>query len=122
MSTRRILTNLTENGAQAVNAFHPEIVNEVVQNIESNKVLVVGMAYNPHCSGVCKALTAAGVEFKYLEYGSYFSMWNQRLAIKMFTGWPTFPQVFVNGALLGGEADTVKELNSGSLFDGLKKK
>ena len=33
----------------------------------------------------------AGIDFYYLEYGSYFSQWHRRLALKMWTGWPTFP-------------------------------
>ena len=51
----------------------------------------------------------------YLEYGSYFSEWKRRLAIKLWSGWPTFPQVFVRGTLLGGEDATVAALADGSL-------
>jgi glutaredoxin-related protein len=42
-------------------------------------------------------------------------MWKQRLAIKMWSGWPTFPQVFVRGVLVGGFEDTRKALEDGSL-------
>ena len=42
-----------------------------------------------------KALEAAGIAHHYLEYGSYFSEWRRRNALKMWTGWPTFPMVFV---------------------------
>ena len=44
-----------------------------------------------------EALNEAGVAHTYLEYGSYLSKWRERLAIKLWTGWPTFPQVFVRG-------------------------
>ncbi len=65
-------------------------------------------------NSVRKALAAAGIDFKYLEYGSYFSSWKPRLAIKLWSGWPTFPQVFVKGELLGGEELTVGAIADGS--------
>ena len=38
----------------------------------------------PFVKRVRKALTDAGIAFTYLEYGSYFSQWKPRLAIKMW--------------------------------------
>ena len=61
------------------------------------------------------ALDEASVKYTYLEYGSYFSEWKQRLAIKMWSGWPTFPQVFVKGELIGGEDLTKAAIADGSL-------
>ena len=62
-----------------------------------------------------KALDAAGVAHQYLEYGSYFSEWRRRNALKMWTGWPTFPMVFVKGQLVGGASDLAKLIASGEL-------
>ena len=62
-----------------------------------------------------QALTEAGVAFSYLEYGSYFSQWKERLAIKMWSGWPTFPQVFVHGTLVGGFTDLQAAIADDSL-------
>jgi monothiol glutaredoxin len=31
--------------------------------------------------------------------------WKKRLAIKLWTGWPTFPQIFHKGVLIGGAKD-----------------
>lgn len=95
--------------------FHAPIVREVEAAIAGEPVVVVGMAQNPHVKNVRKALAAAGVEFKYLEYGSYLSKWRERLAIKLWSGWPTFPQVFVRGVLIGGEDRTKAALADGSL-------
>ena len=50
-----------------------------------------------------------------LDYGSYFSMWRQRNALKLWTGWPTFPMVFVKGTLVGGAGDLAKLIASGEL-------
>ena len=73
------------------------------------------MAQNPHVKNVRKALTEAGIEFEYLEFGSYFSAWKQRLALKLWSGWPTFPQVFVRGTLIGGEDLTKAAIANGTL-------
>jgi monothiol glutaredoxin len=96
-------------------SFRPELVREVQQAIGSHAVVVVGMAQNPHVKNVRRALTAAGIEHAYLEYGSYFSKWKERLAIKLWSGWPTFPQVFVRGVLIGGADLTNAALADGSL-------
>ena len=62
-----------------------------------------------------KALEAAGIAFHYLEYGSYFSEWRRRNALKMWTGWPTFPMVFVRGNLVGGGKEIEALIASGEL-------
>lgn len=94
---------------------HADVVREVERAIGGAPVVVVGMAQNPHVKKVKQALDRAGVEYRYLEYGSYLSEWRRRLAIKLWSGWPTFPQVFVNGTLIGGEDLTVAALKDGSL-------
>ncbi len=101
--------------AQAMASFHRDVVDQVRTAVERDAVVVVGMAQNPFVKRVRQALTEAGIPFTYLEYGSYFSMWKQRLAIKMWSGWPTFPQVFVRGVLIGGFDDTTRALADGSL-------
>eukprot|EP01027_Heterolobosea_sp_BB2_P001903 GEZU01002844.1.p1 GENE.GEZU01002844.1~~GEZU01002844.1.p1 ORF type:complete len:121 (-),score=14.89 GEZU01002844.1:13-375(-) len=63
--------------------YHPHIVKEVAETVASKQVVVIGMAQNPHVKNVRNALTAANIPFTYLEYGSYFSMWGERLAIKV---------------------------------------
>ena len=62
-----------------------------------------------------RALDAQGVDYKYVEYGSYFSQWRARNTLKMWTGWPTFPMVFVRGVLVGGANDLNALIASGEL-------
>ena len=73
------------------------------------------MAGNPFCRRARKALAAAEVAHQYLEYGSYFGQWRKRNALKMWTGWPTFPMVFVKGILVGGANDVERLIASGEL-------
>jgi monothiol glutaredoxin len=98
-----------------ITEFHSAIVQEVRDAVQGNKVVVVGMAQNPVVKKARKVLTEAGIPFKYLEYGSYFKGWKPRLAIKIWSGWPTYPQVFVNGKLIGGCAETMKAIEQGKI-------
>jgi monothiol glutaredoxin len=92
-----------------------DIVHNVQSAIASNAVLVVGMAGNPHCRRARRALDEAQISYHYLEYGSYLSQWRQRNSLKMWTGWPTLPMVFVKGNLVGGADDLAKLIKSGEL-------
>jgi monothiol glutaredoxin len=117
MKTRPVLDpkRIAPAAAEKLRSFHVEVVDEVVAAIAAHAVVVVGMAQNPHVKNVRKALNEAGVEFQYLAYGSYFSEWKKRLAIKQWSGWPTFPQVFVRGVLIGGEELTKAAIADGTL-------
>ncbi len=98
-----------------VASHHANAVQEVQQALAQHKVVVVGMRQNPVCRKARKALDAAGVPHHYLEYGSYLSAWRRRNALKMWTGWPTLPMVFVKGSLVGGADDLAKLIASGEL-------
>lgn len=91
------------------------LVREVMAAIGAHDIVVVGMAMNPHPRRARKTLDAAGKAYKYLEFGSYFSRWRDRNALKMWTGWPTFPMVFVRGVLVGGATEVEALIKSGEL-------
>ena len=93
-----------------INSFQADIVAEVDATVKTNRIVVVGMKYNDTVWQARKNLTKAGLDFKYIEYGSYTSMWRKRLALKMWTGWPTFPMIFVDQQLIGGNSDLKKLL------------
>lgn len=92
-----------------------DIVREVQAAIAAHDVVVVGMRINPAPGKARKMLDAAGVPYQYLSYGSYFREWRRRSALKMWTGWQTFPMVFVKGVLIGGASDLRKLIESGEL-------
>jgi monothiol glutaredoxin len=95
--------------------YHADIVREVEAAVAANDVVVVGMKQNPVVKKARKALDAAAVRYAYLEYGSYLNIWRRRNALKMWTGWPTFPMVFVKGTLIGGADDLDALIASGDL-------
>jgi monothiol glutaredoxin len=91
------------------------IVAQVQAAVAAHDVVVVGMGMNLMPKKARKALDAAGIAHHDLDYGSYVSMWRKRNALKMWTGWPTFPMVFVKGTLVGGANDVIKLIDSGEL-------
>jgi monothiol glutaredoxin len=94
---------------------HHDIIDEVEAAVAAHDVVVVGMKQNPFPRRARKALGAAGITFHYLEYGSYFSTWRRRTALKIWSGWPTFPMIFVKRVLIGGASELDKLLESGEL-------
>jgi glutaredoxin-related protein len=90
---------------EQVSKFHRDIIEHVANTVARDKVVLVGMAQNPFVRRARKLLEAEGVKFTYIEYGSYLSMWKQRLALKLWAGFPTFPMVFIDGTLMGGFMD-----------------
>ncbi len=100
---------------ERVARHHAEIVNAVQAAVAAHPVVVVGMRQNPFPKRARRALDAAGVAYQYLEYGSYFSQWRERNALKMWTGWPTLPMVFVRAVLVGGASDLERLIESGEL-------
>ena len=94
---------------------HAGIVGEVQAAIAAHPVVVVGMAMNPWPKIARRLLDREGVAYHYLEYGSYLGGWRRRTALKMWSGWPTFPMVFVKGTLVGGANDLKKLAASGEL-------
>ena len=98
-----------------VAAYRAEIVKEVQAAVAANGIVVVGMRQNPFPKKARKLLDDAGLAYKYLEYGGYFRGYRQRLPLKMWTGWPTFPMVFVKGVLIGGASDLQKLIENGEL-------
>jgi monothiol glutaredoxin len=93
--------------------YHAAIVNTVKDAITSHDVVVLGMSMNPFPGRARRLLEARGVPYHYLAWGSYLSQWKPRLAIKLWSGWSTFPQIFVRGTLIGGYTDLQRLIDSG---------
>jgi monothiol glutaredoxin len=99
----------------AIASHHRDLIQQVQSAVAQHPCVVLGMSGNPFVSRARKALDAAGVPHEYLELGSYVSQWRRRNALKMWSGWPTFPMVFVRGTLVGGADDLRRLIDSGEL-------
>ena len=100
---------------EKIASYRSDMVKEVQAAVAANDIVVVGMRMNPFPKKARKALDAAGLAYQYLEYGSYLGGYRRRLVLKMWTGWPTFPMVFVRGVLIGGADDVARLIASGEL-------
>ncbi len=110
---RKILDNtkIAGQALHSIESFHEGIVVEVEAAVAANQYVVVGMKQNPVVKSAIKLLNENNLKFKYIEHGSYISKWKERLAIKLWSGWPTFPMVFIDGKLIGGGKELKTYLN-----------
>ena len=94
-----------------------DVIERIKQQIEENPVLLYmkGTPSFPQCgfSGrAIQVLQACEVEFGYVNI---FEDPEIRENLKHYSNWPTFPQLFINGELIGG-SDIILELyESGEL-------
>ena len=93
------------------------IEDKIKNQIKENNILIYmkGSPYEPKCgfsARTVQALIDCGAEFSYVDI-----LENQdiRENLPSISDWPTFPQVFVTGELIGG-CDIVTEMHeSGDL-------
>ncbi len=100
---------------QQVSSHFRDTVEEVKNATTEHRIVIVGMSGNPIVSKARKILHDQAIAYKYLEYGSYFSQWRRRNSIKMWTGWPTSPMIFIDGVLIGGYQDLETLVHSAEL-------
>jgi monothiol glutaredoxin len=98
------------------------IEEKIKDQIKENKILIYmkGSPYEPKCGFSAKtvqALIDCGAEFSYVDI-----LENQEIRQNLpnISDWPTFPQVFVNGELIGG-CDIVTEMHEAGDLEGIIK-
>lgn len=94
---------------------HRDFIEAVERAVQTHDVVVVGMGWNPFPRKARELLTTAGIAHHSIEHGNYLSGWRRRNALKMWTGWPTFPMIFVKGTLIGGYENLQALNESGEL-------
>jgi monothiol glutaredoxin len=94
-----------------------EIIEVIKEQIESNPIILYmkGSPNAPQCgfsARTVQAVMACGERFAYVDILSHPEI---RTALPGYANWPTFPQLWVNGELVGG-CDIVTEMyESGEL-------
>lgn len=92
---------------------------EIIQNeVESNPIILYmkGTPDFPQCgfsARAAEAIKACGVEFKAVNVFDDEEVYRQ--GVKLYSNWPTIPQLYVNGELLGGSDIVVELYQSGEL-------
>ena len=91
---------------------------KIQQQIDENKIMIYmkGTPESPECGFSARAasyLQKTGIAFSYLNVLQSPFIFER---LPTFSQFPTFPQIFINGELVGG-SDIVEELyNSGELM------
>ncbi|WP_250657255.1 Grx4 family monothiol glutaredoxin [Alkalimarinus coralli] len=100
-----------------------DIMDTIKEQIESNDILLYmkGTPQAPQCGFSAKtvqSLMACGERFAYVNILENSDI---RENLKVYSNWPTFPQLYVKGELVGG-CDIVLEMyESGELKELVKK-
>lgn len=99
-----------------------EILDQIKEQVGSHKILLYmkGSPEAPQCGFSAQAsqvLMACGERFAYIDILSNPDI---RANLPKFSDWPTFPQLFVDGELVGG-CDIITEMyQSGELLPMVK--
>ncbi|NIR58669.1 MAG: Grx4 family monothiol glutaredoxin [Gammaproteobacteria bacterium] len=94
-----------------------DALEQIKQQVEGNPVIIYmkGTPDFPQCgfsSRAANALKACGAEFAYVNVLAEPEIYE---ALPRFANWPTFPQIYVNGELIGGCDITVELYEKGEL-------
>ncbi len=94
-----------------------DIITKIKQQIAENPILIYmkGSPKMPQCGFSAKAvqcLEACGANFAYIDI-----LENPEIRQKLpeYANWPTFPQLYVNGELIGGSDIILEMYKNGEL-------
>lgn len=89
-----------------------DVVETIKQQIENNTIILYmkGSPQQPQCgfsSQASQAVMACGERFAYVNILDHPEI---RATLPSYSNWPTFPQLYINGDLVGG-CDIITELH-----------
>jgi len=96
-----------------------EMKEQIISDIETNPIIVYmkGTKEMPMCgfsNSVVQVLNHYGVQYKDINVLTDPMI---RVKLSEHSGWPTIPQLFVKGKLIGGADITMELHNNGELLD-----
>jgi len=94
-----------------------DVLDRIKQQVEDNSVILYmkGTPQFPSCgfsSRTAEALKACGEEFAYVNVLADPEIFEN---LPRFADWPTFPQLYINGELVGGCDITLELYEQGEL-------
>lgn len=89
-----------------------DVLNQIKLDVQSNKILIYmkGTPQNPQCgfsAATVQLFQGLGVPFATRDVIANLEF---RQRVPEFSNWPTFPQIFINGKLIGG-CDIIHEMH-----------
>ena len=94
-----------------------DVLDRIKQQVTENPVVIYmkGTPQMPQCgfsSRAAQALSACGEEFAYVNVLEDMEIFEN---LPRFADWPTFPQIYINGELVGGCDITLELYQQGEL-------
>lgn len=94
-----------------------DVIDRIKSQLSSKPIVLYmkGTPDFPQCgfsAAAVRALGAAGADFAHVNI---FEDPELREALKKYSNWPTYPQLYVNGELIGGSDIIMEMYNSGEL-------
>ena len=93
-------------------------VNErIAEQLQAHEVLLYmkGTPDFPQCGFSGQTVAALNAVGKPFSYVNIFEDQEIRAGLQVYSNWPTFPQLYVKGELVGGSDIVVEMYNSGEL-------
>ena len=94
-----------------------EINARIEEQLNSNPVILYmkGTPDFPQCGFSGQAVAALNAVGKPFAYVNIFEDPEIREGLKVYSNWPTFPQLYVDGELIGGSDIVIEMYHSGEL-------
>lgn len=94
-----------------------DVMDRIKSQVEGNRIVLYmkGTPQMPQCgfsSRTAQALQACGAEFAHVNVLSDPEVFQN---LPRYANWPTFPQLYINGELIGGCDITLELYQSGEL-------
>ena len=94
-----------------------DVIERIKSQLSASPVVLYmkGTPDFPQCgfsAAAVRALSAAGANFSHVNI---FEDPELREALKQYSNWPTYPQLYVNGELVGGSDIIIEMYKSGEL-------
>lgn len=94
-----------------------EVIDRIKQHLSTEPVVLFmkGTPDFPQCGFSAQAVAALKQVGANFHAVNIFEDLELRDELKKFSNWPTYPQLYVNGELIGGADITIQMYNSGEL-------
>ena len=94
-----------------------DVIERIKSQLSASPIVLYmkGTPDFPQCgfsAAVVRALGAAGATFAHVNI---FEDLEVREALKQYSNWPTYPQLYINGELIGGSDIIIEMYKSGEL-------
>lgn len=95
-----------------------DVLERIKEQVQSNPVVIYmkGTPESPRCGfshRACEALAATGLSFAYVNVLEDPEVFEN---LPRYADWPTFPQIYVGGELIGGCDITLELYENGTLI------